>query len=174
MILIYLITIAVSNVITAMFAPIELFHGALLIPTGSLLVGLTFILRDLVQLRCGRRITYTVILAASALSAAVSWALGDSTWVAIASVIAFLVSESLDTEIFTRVKRSFVIRVVLSGIVGGLADSVIFVVIGLSPIGLGVLSWGQVPYAVLGQVVVKALLQPVGAFGLFFLKGQKR
>lgn len=173
MISLYLVIIVLSNVITAMFPPFSLFDGLLLVPTGSVFVGVTFILRDLVQIRHGKRITYMCIATATALSAAISWVVGDTAFIATASVFAFLVSESLDTEVFSRMKRSLAWRIAASGIIGGIADSLIFVVLGLGPMGAAMLTWEQVPYAVLGQVITKAVVQPVGAFGCLFLKKQK-
>ena len=175
MIFLYLVIIAVSNVITAMFPPFLLFNGLVIIPTGSVFVGVTFLLRDFVQMRYGKRITYAAIFAASLISAAISWAVGDTVYIAIASVAAFLVSESLDTEIFSRLKKSFACRVALSGIVGGIADSMVFVVLGLSPIGAAILTWDQVPYAILGQAIVKAVVQPIGVAGYrLFKKGGRQ
>lgn len=170
MILLYLTIIVASNVITAMFPPFALFNGLLLIPAGSVFVGATFILRDFVQLRHGKRITYVAIAVATILSAAISWAAGDTAFIAAASVFAFLVSESMDTEIFSRTKKSFAWRVALSGIVGGIADSVIFVILGLSPIGADMLAWNQVPYAILGQALTKAVVQPIGVLGYVVIK----
>ena len=170
MIFLYLSIIVASNVITAMFPPISLFNGLLLIPTGSVFVGVTFILRDFVQIKHGKRITYAVIGVATILSAAISWIVGDTAFIATASVIAFLVSESMDTEIFSRMKKSFVWRIAVSGIVGGIADSLVFVVLGLSPIGAAMLTWSQVPYAMLGQMVAKAVVQPLGVLGYLLSK----
>ena len=175
MIFLYLTIIAVSNVIAAMFPPLLLFNGLVIIPTGSVFVGGTFLLRDFVQIRYGKRITYAAIFAASLISAAISWAVGDTVYIAIASVAAFLASESLDTEIFSRLKKSFACRVALSGIVGGIADSMVFVVLGLSPIGAAILTWDQVPYAILGQAIVKAVVQPIGVAGYrLFKKGGRQ
>ncbi|MFT9597765.1 MAG: VUT family protein, partial [Mesobacillus sp.] len=54
-------------------------------------------------------------------------------------------------------------RVFYSGLVGGLLDSIIFVVIGLSPIGANFLPWEAVPAAILGQIIVKTVIQGIGA-----------
>jgi queuosine precursor transporter len=53
------------------------------------------------------------------------------------------------------------LRVLYSGIVGGMLDSAIFVVIGLSPLGAGFLPWEAVPFAILGQVLVKTIIQGI-------------
>lgn len=176
MIFLYLTIIVASNVITAMFPPFALFNGSLLIPTGSVFVGVTFMLRDFVQMKYGKRLTYVIIFTASMISVAISRAVGDTMHVAVASMVAFLVSESLDTEIFSRLKKSFLLRIMLSGIIGGIADSLIFVTLGLGPIGAAMITWNQVPYAVLGQAIVKVVMQPVGVltYMLFRKKGVKK
>ena len=80
-----------------------------------------------------------------------------------ASALSFLIAETADTEIYTRLKLPMAWRVFYSGIVGGFLDSVVFVLIGLSPIGAGFLPWEAVPAAIIGQVVVKTVIQSLGA-----------
>lgn len=167
MVILYLTIIALSNIVTAAFAPLTLFGGMLIIPAGSVFVGVTFVLRDLVQLQRGRRFVYRAILAASAISAVVSLLCGDTPYVALASVAAFTASETIDTEIFARLKKSIGARVTLSGIIGGIADSIIFVILGLSPIGANVLGWDQVLTAILGQTITKVVVQPLGAIWFY-------
>ena len=160
-ILFYLLSIVTANVVTARFAPLEL--GMFIIPMGSFFIGATFIFRDLVQNKYGRKKTYGFIFLALVLSAAVSYSLGDTLIIVAASALSFLVAETADTEIYTRLKLPMAWRVFYSGIVGGLLDSVVFVVIGLSPIGAGFVPWGAVPAAILGQVIVKTVMQMIGA-----------
>lgn len=159
MIILYVSIIVLANIITAMFQPIH-FYG-LIIPCGSFLVGITFFLRDFLQLRIGKTNIYLLIVLAALISCVVSIAMGDSTSVAIASVVAFFVSEMFDTELFTRMNTTLEKRVVVSGIVGGALDSTIFVVIALSPIGSDVLPWDSVWYAILGQTIVKCCMQGI-------------
>ncbi|ERM19692.1 hypothetical protein P615_10110 [Brevibacillus laterosporus PE36] len=80
-----------------------------------------------------------------------------------ASIITFAVSETTDTEIYSRLKLPFHLRVAYSGIVGGVLDSIIFVVIGLSPLGANILPWTAVFLAIVGQIIVKTLVQLVAA-----------
>ncbi len=162
----YLFSIILANVVTARFAPLQVW--SLAIPWGTVLVGLTFILRDLVQTKYGRPKTYLAITVALALSAITSYRLGDTLAIVAASAIAFIVSETIDTEIFTRMKASFARRVFASGLFGGLADSTLFAVIGLSPIGAGFLPWALVPGAIAGQFIVKTLMQALGAGVLYY------
>lgn len=160
-ILFYLISIVTANVITAAFAPLH--AGMFIIPMGTLLVGATFIFRDLVQNKYGRTKTYMFIGTALLLSAIVSAILGDTLLIVAASALSFLVSESTDTEIYSRLKLPMSWRVFYSGLAGGFLDSVIFVIVGLSPLGANFLPWDAVPFAILGQVIVKTAIQALGA-----------
>lgn len=157
----YIAVIAIANVITASFAP---FHfGVFIVPAGTFIVGATFILRDLVQNAIGRSDTYGVIGVALLISAISSFLLGDTLLITAASAVSFVVSEALDTEIYSRLKASITKRIFISGLFGGTVDSAVFVIIGLSPIGAGFLPWGAVPAAIIGQVIVKGVMQGVGA-----------
>lgn len=160
-ILLYLISIVAANVVTTAFAPLQL--GVFIVPMGTLLIGATFIFRDLVQNKYGRKKTYLFIATALLLSAFVSYLLGDSLIIVLASAISFAIAETTDTEIYTRLNLPMSLRVLYSGIVGGLLDSAIFVVIGLSPLGANFLPWQAVPAAILGQVIVKTIIQGIAA-----------
>ncbi|MFC4597626.1 VUT family protein [Cohnella hongkongensis] len=161
LIALYLLAIVAANVVTAANAPIRI--GYLIIPAGSFLIGATFIFRDLVQNAIGRRNTYIVIATAMAASALSSFLLDDTLWIVGASALTFLFSETADTEIYTRLRLPMSLRVLYSGMVGGAVDSVVFVVVGLSPLGAGFLPWSLVGYAIAGQIAVKAGMQLVGA-----------
>ncbi|WLR57014.1 VUT family protein [Mesobacillus subterraneus] len=160
-IFLYLISIVTANVITAALAPLQ--FGMFIVPMGTLLIGATFIFRDLVQNKYGRAKTYMFIGLALVLSAIVSYILGDTLTIVFASALSFAVAETTDTEIYTRLKLPMSWRIFYSGLVGGLLDSVIFVVIGLSPLGANFLPWEAVPAAILGQVIVKTIIQGIGA-----------
>lgn len=157
----YIAVIAIANVITASFAP---FHfGLFIVPAGTFIVGLTFFLRDLVQNAIGRSSTYGVIGVALLISAISSYLLGDTLLITAASAVSFAVSEALDTEVYSRLKATLAKRVFFSGLLGGTVDSAVFVIIGLSPLGAGFLPWSAVPAAIIGQVVVKGVMQGIGA-----------
>ncbi|MFD0673855.1 VUT family protein [Cohnella sp. GCM10027633] len=160
----YLLSIVAANVLTASYMPIQL--GSLLIPAGSFLIGATFVFRDLVQNAVGRRLTYATIAVAMIVSAASSSMLGDTLWIVAASAIAFLFSETTDTEIYTRLRLPMTYKVLYSGIFGGAVDSVIFVIVGLSPLGAGFLPWDLVGYAIAGQIVAKIAMQALAAIVL--------
>lgn len=163
-VLLYLISIVSANVITAALMPLEI--GIFIIPMGTFLIGATFIFRDLVQNKYGRKKTYLFIVTALILSGIVSFFLGDTLMIVAASTLSFIISETSDTEIYTRLKLPFAWRVFYSGIVGGLLDSVVFVIVGLSPLGAGFIPWAAVPAAILGQVMAKTVIQMIGALVL--------
>lgn len=160
-ILLYLVSIVTANVVTARFAPLE--FSMFIVPMGTLFVGATFIFRDLVQNKYGRAKTYLFIFIALLLSGAVSFSLGDTLMIVAASALSFAIAETADTEIYTRLKLPMGWRVFYSGLVGGLLDSVVFVIVGLSPIGAGFLPWEAIPAAIVGQVIVKTIIQMLGA-----------
>ncbi|MFD1737505.1 VUT family protein [Bacillus salitolerans] len=159
-ILFYLSVIVLANVLTAKFAPLQL--GVFIIPMGSFLIGATFILRDFVQNKYGKKKTYVFICLALLLSALSSYSLGDTLWIVFASAVSFAISETTDTEIYSRLKLPLNIRVLYSGAVGGILDSAIFVIIGLSPLGAGFIPWEFVWMAILGQVIIKVSMQFIG------------
>lgn len=161
---IYLLSIILANVITARFAPFEI--GPLIIPYGTLFIGLTLVMRDMVQNRFGRGRTYILIGFALILSALSSYLLGDALWVVFASTLSFIISETADTEIYTRFKLPFVRRVFYSGVVAGFLDSAVFVIVGIGPLGLKFVPWALVPYAILGQWVAKVFMQLIVAGGI--------
>lgn len=160
-ILLYLFVMVIANVVTAVFQPMTIW--CFIVPAGTWFIGFNFILRDWVQMKYGRAKTYYAIGAGVVLSLLLSLYFGDMLPITIAGAFAFMVSETIDTEIFSRIKTSLANRIALSGVFGGLFDSSIFICLGLSPIGAGFLSWELVPLAILGQWVVKSILQLVGA-----------
>lgn len=153
----YVLAIVAANVITANTVPAEL--GPFVVTWGTWLIGVTFILRDAVQVAFGRAFAYFTILVALGASLVTSVALGDTLAIVVGSAVAFLVSESTDTEVFTRLRARLGVRVAVSGVIGGLLDSCLFVIIALSPLWSGFITWEMVPNAILGQWIVKSILQ---------------
>lgn len=142
----YIISILLANIVTTSFKPLEVM--GFLIPCGSFLIGLTFIMRDYVQIQHGRKMAYVVIVSALALSAIASLIIGDGLRIVLASAVAFALSEATDTEVFTRLRAKLHNKIMFSGIVGGVLDSVIFTLIAGFPAA-----------AIVGQMVVKLVMQ---------------
>ena len=93
-----------------------------LAPSSVLLVGLAFVLRDLVQRRLGVHWAIGAILFGAALSALVA-----PPSLVIASATAFLFSEMADLLVYTPLqRRRLVFAVFLSSMVGLIVDSMLF------------------------------------------------
>jgi queuosine precursor transporter len=157
----YVATIVLANIVTARTLPLAV--GPVLIPWGTWLIGLTLVLRDFVQLRHGRLFSYAAIFIALVASAMSSKLLGDPLAITAASAASFALSESLETEIFSRLQAFLARRILWSGTLGSLLDSAMFVTLGLSPLTTGFVPWAAVPGAILGQYIVKTLMVGLGA-----------
>lgn len=115
----------------------------LMAPSGVLMAGLALVLRDLVQRRLG--VTYG--LAAIGAGTLLSAALAPAPLV-VASAVAFLLSELADFAVYTPLqKRGLVRAVLLSSLVGLVADSLLFLW----------LAFGSLEF-LSGQIVGKALM----------------
>lgn len=110
----------------------------LMAPSGVLAVGIGFTLRDLVQKRLGVKFSAIAVVIGAGVSAFLSPAL------ALASGVAFLLSEGLDLMVYTPLrKKNLYMAVIGSNIVGLIVDSIVFLVIAFGASGLDFL-WGQV------------------------------
>lgn len=95
---------------------------SLMAPSAVLVVGLAFVLRDLVQRRLGVGFAAIAVLVGAGLSALLA-----PPSLVIASGVAFLVSEFADLAVYTPLqKRRLVVAVVASSAVGLIVDSIIF------------------------------------------------
>lgn len=153
----YIGSIVAANVLTAHTAPLVI--GAFIVTAGTWFIAATFPLRDAVQLHTSRAWSYVAILTALGASALTSWRLGDTLAITGASALAFAVSETLDTEAFTRMRGSLARRVAFSGLVSVPADSILFAVVGLSPIGANFVAWADLWRVVVAQIVAKSVVQ---------------
>ncbi|GAC1575021.1 MAG: hypothetical protein NVS3B18_08670 [Candidatus Dormibacteria bacterium] len=93
-------------------------------PAGVYFVSVALVLRDLVQYSLGRAWSVVALLVAAAVSFAVA-----SPALATASACAFLFSELLDFALFTWIAPRWSRAVLVGGIAGAVADSVIFLTI---------------------------------------------
>jgi hypothetical protein len=127
--------------------------GGIMAPSGVLMVGAAFVLRDLVQ----RRLGLHAALAAVAVGAAISWALAPPALV-IASTAAFLLSEVADLLVYTPLqRRRFVLAVVLSSVVGLVVDSMVFLHLAFG-------SFDYLPGQVIGKAWMVLLAVPLVAW----------
>jgi len=136
--IVYVISIVVVNWLFTIIPPIGIWQ-----PT-SVIVGLTFIFRDLAQRKIGHWVIPVMIL-----GGVISYFMADP-FVAIASVTAFLISEGLDWAVYTTTKRPLRDRILLSSAIGTPIDSIVFTaMIGiLSPMNVVVMTASKMLSAV--------------------------
>ena len=116
----YIATIFAANWAITTYGAVPVGFGYVA-PAGVYFAGLAFTLRDLVQEYVGRVATVVAIAAGAALSALVS------PQFAVASGIAFLLSELADFVVYTPLRRrNWLGAVLASNVVGFVADSAIF------------------------------------------------
>lgn len=121
--------------------------GLLIIPIGTLAAGLTLTLRDLLHEALG----LPGVTAAVVVGSGMSWLLA-SPQIAVASVVAFAVSESLDSAVYAALRAGSRLCAVLGSNLAGLAvDSLVFV-----PLAFG--SLAAVPGQLVGKAVATALV----------------
>lgn len=136
----YVLAIIIANLGFSYIPMIPIGFGEMFAPM-SLLVGFVFVLRDYAQQELGHK-----VLIAMAVGAVASYILADP-FVAVASVIAFGVSEVIDWAIYSVTKRPFKDRVLLSSVVSTPVDSAVFMLI------LGFFSW----YGLAAMVISKMI-----------------
>lgn len=108
-------------------------------PSGVLMIGLAFVLRDLVQRRLGIYWAFFAVVAGAILSYFIAPAF------AIASALAFFIAESVDLAVYTPLqRRNLVLAVLLSSVAGLIVDSAIFLYV----------AFGSLDFLV-GQIVGK-------------------
>lgn len=135
----YIATIFAANWAITTFGVVPVGFG-LLAPAGVYFAGLAFTLRDLVQEYLGRVASIVAIVAGAALSAFVS------PQFAVASGVAFLLSELADLAVYTPLRRrNWLLAVLASNVAGFVADSALFLT----------LAFGSLEFLP-GQVVGKA------------------
>ncbi|MEC3974968.1 VUT family protein [Amycolatopsis sp. H20-H5] len=139
----------VGTIVTANWASTHwsaLLVGVVAVPAGTLWAGATFTLRDMLHECLGPR----GVLAAIAAGAGLSWLLA-SPQIAMASVLAFTVSELVGSIVYGRLRAWSVLGAVIgSNMVGLGIDSVLFV-----PLAFG--SFAFVPGQILGKTVATVL-----------------
>ena len=111
--------------------------SSLMAPSAVLVVGLAFVLRDLVQRRLGVGFAAAAIILGAILSAALA-----PPSLVLASAVAFLISEFADLAVYTPLqKRRLVLAVFASSIVGLVVDSIIFLQLAFGDLTF---VWGQI------------------------------
>ena len=142
-------SIVLANICTTQFGLVPIGFG-LMVTAGTFAAGFALIARDAVQVSAGKVVVLLAIISGAAISAITS-----NPAIALASGIAFLVSELIDFAVFTPLKAKSLARaVVISSVVSAPVDTVLFLYLA----GFGV-TW----QAVLGQFIVKTALALIAA-----------
>lgn len=122
-------------------------------PSGVLMVGAALVLRDQVQEHLGTQWSLSGILAGAILS----YLLADP-YIAVASIVAFGVSELVDFAAYTYLReRSRALAVAASGLVGAVMDSMAFLYI----------AFGSLAY-IEGQIFGKLVISLIAAIAIKF------
>lgn len=174
-IILYLLALAGANVSTAELNPIfvDFLGQTVAITAGTFFIGALFFLRDTVQARHGVKAAYTTIFVALGLNLLLSFHYDDLLWITAASAAALLISEVSDTIVYSRYDGDFGPRILASGAVSTPLDSIVFVVLGLSPLTTGIIPWSAVLATIILQAIIKFGMQLVVALPLWRASVQK-
>jgi len=149
--IVYIFAVLIANYTAIWFIPLPIFG---LVAVGTLIFGITFTARDYVH-GLGRFYVYTMIVIAALASTALSLT-GPVDWrIVLASVLAILISETMDTEIYQQLmSHSWLVRVTGSNLVSIPLDSTLFNVVAFA----GIFTWPLLLSIVFGEIVVKFLI----------------
>jgi uncharacterized PurR-regulated membrane protein YhhQ (DUF165 family) len=165
---VFISTVVLANVLTTHMGFIPVGFG-LTATAGTLVAGATLALRDAVQDTLGRWVVVGAILAGAILSFAMS-----APFIAIASAVAFLVSELADYGVYTPIRkrsrfgdRKWAIAVAASTVVGAVVDTVLFLGIAFGPAAIlpalpGQLVgkvWAMLAFLLIGWAVSRVVLR---------------
>jgi len=139
----FVLTVYAANLAVTHWGVVSVGFG-LVAPAGVYFVGLAFTLRDIVHRSLGRWVVIGAILLGALLSYLIeaNAQLGGPVSLALASAIAFLVSETSDLAVYEPLRRKgWLPAVVASNVVGLFADSLLFLWLAFGSLSF---LWGQV------------------------------
>lgn len=137
--------ILAANYVTTRYGMVPVGFG-LIATAGTYFAGLSFVVRDSLHDAAGKWWTLAVI----AIGAALSFLVSDP-FIAIASAVAFGLSETADLAVYEPLRRRGYIRAaVASNVVGALIDTVAFLAIAGFPL------WVALPGQLVGKLAVTA------------------
>lgn len=130
---VFLGLIVLANYTTTRYGMVPVGFG-LTATFGTYFAGATFVVRDSLQDWFGRRVVVALIAAGALLSVFLA-----APVIAVASGVAFLVSETADLIVYTPLRRRGYIRAaVASNVAGSFVDSVLFLALAGFPVWLSV------------------------------------
>lgn len=161
----YVAVVAVSNLLVDKFINLGAFG---LLSAGTITFGITFTIRDLahqasVRAGLGRRPVFLMIGVAAVVNVFVAMATDTPARFLVASFLAILISEGIDTQIYHRLRaRSWLVRVLSSNAVSVPLDSSIFTIVAF----LGVAGYDAITMLQIVQadLIFKFLVGTILAF----------
>lgn len=129
--LLFMITVPLANYFIGNIGTVCIENGPCLIPvgfglmapSGVLFIGLALVLRDWLQEIANWRWSAVAVT----VGAVISW-YTSNPFIAVASAVAFFTAEMLDLAVYTPLRKSGRhLAVLVSGVVGALVDSMLFV-----------------------------------------------
>jgi uncharacterized PurR-regulated membrane protein YhhQ (DUF165 family) len=124
----FLSCILAANYVTTEYGLVTILGVAM--TAGTLFAGATFVLRDTIQDDGSKWFVMALIVAGAGLSFLIS-----APFIALASGVAFLASETADLAVYTPLReRGYLKAAVASNIVGALVDTVLFLWIAGFPV----------------------------------------
>lgn len=152
---------ALSNVLSSRYGLVPVGFG-LVASAGTFTAGLALGARDLIQRWGGRRASLVAIAAGSALSLLV----GADGRIALASCVAFAVSEVIDLLVYTRarLKGGHDGAVLASNTVAAPVDTLVFLALAGFPFGLAALAGQMIGKLVYATLVPLALISATSTY----------
>ncbi|MFF7750510.1 VUT family protein [Streptomyces sp. NPDC007971] len=145
----YMATIPAANITLHRYGIVSVGFGVKA-PAAVFLAGPALVLRDLVQWALGRKAAIIALV----FGVILSFVAADPA-VALASAVAFAVSEAADMAVFSRLTPHWVRAVFAGGVVGILLDSLLFLSIAFGSLDfLGGQIIGKIYGVLLGSLVV--------------------
>jgi uncharacterized PurR-regulated membrane protein YhhQ (DUF165 family) len=134
--------ILAANYVTTHYGMVWVF--GLTATAGTYFAGATFVLRDSIQDAAGKWVVLGLILLGAGLSVAIS-----APFIALASGVAFLASETADLLVYTPLRRRGYLRAATaSNVVGAVVDTLLFLTIAGFPV------WGSFAGQVVGKLAI--------------------
>ena len=144
--IIYIACVLLANYTAEWFVPLPYFG---LLALGTLVFGITFTARDYAH-RLGRKYVYTMIGVTALAAFVMSLLLGVPIRIIMASVIAIVLAEAADTEVYHKLRRqNWLVRVLSSNAISVPLDTLLFVFIAF---------WGVFPLPILGEIIYADIL----------------
>jgi len=148
--LIYIAATLIANYTANWFLPLGIGQFAV----GTLFFGVTFTQRDRVH-KWGKKYVYQMIVLAAVLNTIMSLGLGVPFRIIVASFLAIIIAEAVDTEIFAALhRRSWFVRVLSSNAISIPVDTLLFTIIAF----WGDLSTTDIIALLIGDTIVKYVI----------------